>query len=118
MCYEYANDHNQEDGHEKEWRRGEMTDENTKDLTDSEKLNLILAELADLRQWRAKVDAFIDDCSRDTRPKLDLIIKELSDAREEIRDVAPRLDRIESRLEGWRWTLWTFAPLNAAWGTE
>jgi len=76
-----------------------MTDENTKDLTDSEKLNLILAEVADLRQWRAKVDAFIDDRSRDTRPKLDLIIKELSDAREEIRDVVTRLDRIESRLE-------------------
>ncbi len=76
-----------------------MTDENTKDLTDSEKLNLILAEVADLRQWRAKVDAFIDDRSRDTRPKLDLIIKELSDAREEIRDMVTRLDRIESRLE-------------------
>jgi hypothetical protein len=76
-----------------------MTEENTKDLTDSEKLNLILAELADLREWRAKVDAFIDDRSRDTRPKLDLIIKELSDAREEIRDVVTRLDRIESRLE-------------------
>jgi predicted nuclease with TOPRIM domain len=76
-----------------------MTEENTKDLTDSEKLNLILAELADLRQWRAKVDAFIDDRSQDTRPKLDLIIKELSDLREEIRDIVTRLDRIESRFE-------------------
>lgn len=83
-----------------------MTEENTKDLTDSEKLNLILAdlasvksELADLREWRAKVDAFIDDRSRDTHPKLDLIIKELSDAREEIRDIVTRLDRIESRFE-------------------
>ncbi len=76
-----------------------MSEENTKDLTDSEKLNLILSELADLRAWRAKVDAFIDDRARDTRPKLDLIIKELSDAREEIRDMVTRLDRIEARLE-------------------
>src|SRR5262249_38405806 len=76
-----------------------MTDDPPKDLTDSEKLNRILAELADLKSWRAKVDASQEDRTKETRPKLDLIIKELFDAREEIKGVVTRLDSSESRLK-------------------
>lgn len=72
-----------------------MTDEVTKDLTDSEKLNLILAELADLRTWRAKVDAFMEDRSRDTRPKLEMLHKEIADTRTEARE---RFDQVDVRL--------------------
>ncbi|MGH9838041.1 MAG: hypothetical protein ACREEM_04580 [Blastocatellia bacterium] len=69
-----------------------MTEDITKDLTDSEKLNLILAELADLREWRAKVDAFMEERSRDTRPLLDLIHKEIADTRIELREGQARLE--------------------------
>lgn len=58
-----------------------MTDDITKDLSDSDKLNLILAELSSLREWRAKVDAFIEDRSRDTKPLLGEILKEVSQVR-------------------------------------
>lgn len=61
-------------------------EEITKDLTDSEKLNLILADLADMKIWRAKVDAFIEDRSRDTQPMLGKIHKEIADTRFEMRE--------------------------------
>ncbi len=73
-----------------------MSDDPTNDLSDSEKLDLILSELSDLRTWRVKVDAFIEDRGRDTRPKLELIHKELADARLEFRG---RLEKIESKLD-------------------
>lgn len=72
-----------------------MNEENTRDLTDSEKLNLILAELADLRGWRVKVDAFIEDRSRDTKPILNQIHKEIADTRLEMRE---RFEQVEERL--------------------
>jgi hypothetical protein len=61
-------------------------EENTKDFSDSEKLNLILAELADMKAWRVKVDAFIEDRSRDTQPMLGKIHKEIADTRHEMRE--------------------------------
>lgn len=69
-----------------------MTEDPTKELTPDEMLRMILERLA-------RLESQAEDRSRETRPKLDLIIKELSDAREEIRDVVARLDRIESRFE-------------------
>jgi len=76
-----------------------MTEENTKDLTADEKLDLILSELSDMREWRAgvdvrlaKVEAFVDDRSRDTRPMLDLIHKEIADTRIEMREGQARLE--------------------------
>lgn len=72
-----------------------MAEDITKDLTDGEKLNLILAELAELRAWRAKVDAFIEGRSRDTRPKLEMIHKEIVDTRLEARE---RFDQAEVRM--------------------
>lgn len=86
-------------------------EEHTKDLTADEKLNLILSELADLREWRQKVDEFIDDRSRDTRPKLNLIHKELADAREEIRDVKDRVARVDRKFDV---VLSDFTELRAA----
>lgn len=76
-----------------------MTEDNTKDLTADEMLRALLADMRDVKDRLGKLESQAEDRSRETRPKLDLIIKELSDAREEIRDVAARLDRIESRFE-------------------
>lgn len=70
-----------------------MTEENTKGLTTDEKLDLILAELVDLRNWRTKVEAFIDDRSRDTRPKLELIHKEVADIRTEFGERLVAIER-------------------------
>jgi hypothetical protein len=78
-----------------------MTDENadTADLTMNEKLDRILSELADLKVWRAGVDALLEDRTRETRPKLDLIIKELSDLRGEMTEVRRDLRSVDRKLE-------------------
>jgi len=75
-----------------------MTDNPTKDLTDSEKLNLILAKLGDLDARLIALESVAEDRARETRPKLDLIIAELADLREGQKDAARRLDRIEAQL--------------------
>jgi hypothetical protein len=77
-----------------------MTDENanTADLTVDEKLNQILSKLGDLDTRLASLEAVAADRSKETRPKLDLIIAELADVREGQKDAAKRLDRIESQL--------------------
>jgi hypothetical protein len=79
-------------------QRGEpMTEDlNTKDLNDSEKLNLILAELASLRQWRMRADTFIEDRSRDTSPMLERIHKEIADTRFEMNE---HFQQVEGRLD-------------------
>src|SRR5262245_26065015 len=78
-----------------------MTDENaiTADLTIDEKLDRILAELADLKTWRGQVDAQREDRAKETRPKLDLLIAEMAATREDVKAGLQRLDRIEARLE-------------------
>ena len=83
-----------------------MSKENTRDLTDSEKLNLIIAELADMRawrtsvdDWRAKVGAFIDDRSRDTRPMLNKIHREIAETRTDISEIKDRLRRVERKFD-------------------
>lgn len=47
-----------------------MTDEPTKDLSDSEKLDLILADLADVKKRLGAQEATAEDRSRDTKPLL------------------------------------------------
>ncbi|MDX2044832.1 MAG: hypothetical protein SF097_26710 [Acidobacteriota bacterium] len=74
-------------------------EEITKDLTDSEKLNLILAELADFKIWRTKVDAFIEDRSRDTQPMLGKIHKEIADTRFEMREKFEQVDARFNKME-------------------
>lgn len=61
-------------------------EEITKDLTDSEKLNLILADLADLKGRVIKLESFAEDRSRDTQPMLGKIHKEIADTRFEMRE--------------------------------
>lgn len=78
-------------------------EDNTKDLSDSEKLNLILAELADSRvwrtnmdAWRAEVSAFIEERSRETKPLLGQIQKEIIETRIEMRE---RFEKVDERFE-------------------
>jgi hypothetical protein len=70
-----------------------MTDENTKDLTTDEKLDLILAELADLREWRVKVDSFIEDHLPDTRPLHERTVKEMIETRELLLERSAAIER-------------------------
>jgi septal ring factor EnvC (AmiA/AmiB activator) len=76
-----------------------MNGENSKDLTDSEKLDLILAELADLRTRVVKLEFFAEDRSRDTRPMLDRIHKEIADTHIEVKEVKDRVIRMERKLD-------------------
>lgn len=55
------------------------TEDITKDLTDSDKLNMLLTQMAAFQTWQTKVDAFIDDRARDTKPLLGQILKEVQD---------------------------------------
>ena len=71
-------------------------EEITKDLTDSENLTLILSELADMKIGRTKVDAFIEDRSRDTQPMLGKIHKEIADTRYEMRE---KFEQVDKRFE-------------------
>ena len=54
-----------------------MSEENTKDLTVDEKFDLLLAEMANVQMQLAKLEAFAEDRSRDTRQMLDKIHKTL-----------------------------------------
>src|SRR5215468_393003 len=74
-------------------------DANTADLTIDEKLDQVLRKLGDMDGRLAKLEAAAADRARETRPKLDLIIAEVADLREGQKDLAKRLDRIDSRLE-------------------
>lgn len=78
-----------------------MTNENadTADLTMNEKLDRILAEMADMKAWRVRVDVLLEDRTRETRPKLDLIIKELADLREEMVEVRRDLRAVDRKLQ-------------------
>ena len=83
-----------------------MNEENTKNLTTDEKLDLLLAEsvfvrteLASQGARLAKVEAFIEDRSRDTRPMLDKIYKEVADTRIELKEVRDRVVRIDRKFD-------------------
>ena len=70
-----------------------MSEDETKQLTDRQLLELILARLQ-------KVEAFVDDRSRDTRPLLDRLHKKTAELLLDVRDVKHRLDNIETILRG------------------
>lgn len=80
-----------------------MSEEKTKDLTTNEKLDLILAELtfmkSDFSARLAKLEAFAEDKSRDTRPMLDRIHKEVADTRAEMVEVRSELMRLNRKWE-------------------
>lgn len=80
-----------------------MSDERTKDLTTDEKLDLVLAELAfmkaDFGARLARLEAFAEDKSRDTRPMLDRIHKEVADVMVEIVEARSELMRLDRKWE-------------------
>lgn len=83
-----------------------MNDENTKDLTMNEKLDMVLAELGLVRSELAaaqtklvRVEAFVEDRSRDTRPMLDKIYIEVADLRIEMKDTKDRVVRIDRKFD-------------------
>lgn len=77
-----------------------MTEDPTKDLTDGEKLNLILFELRELKTTAGALDARLTALEAQgvniTRPLLDQIIKEVIETREMLTE---RMDRMEGRLQ-------------------
>ncbi len=80
-----------------------MSEDPTKNLTTDEKLDLIISDLADVKARLGKVEAFVEDHQRDTRPLLNLIHKELADTRVEMRaeftEVKGRLMDLERKFE-------------------
>jgi hypothetical protein len=76
----------------------DLTENLIKELTDSQKLNLILTDLADIKARLVKVEAFIDDKSRDTNPMLERIYKEVAEQTRSIREIRNELKLIHERL--------------------
>lgn len=76
-----------------------MSEENTKDLTQDEKLDLLISEMQRANLRLAVLETFVEDRSRDTRPKLDLIHKELDDARQELREIKDRVSRLDRKFD-------------------
>jgi hypothetical protein len=86
---------------------GDSTAELTKDMSDSEKLAFIVAELIANREWQAdmsarmtKVETFVEERSRETRPILELILKEVSDLSQSVKEI--RTDLKLLREEMWK----------------
>lgn len=92
----------------------DRTAELTKDMSDSEKLAFIVAELIANREWQmevrawqadmsarmAKVETFVEERSRETRPILELILKEVADLSQSVREI--RTDLKLLREEMWK----------------
>ncbi|MGH9754947.1 MAG: hypothetical protein ACREA2_19390 [Blastocatellia bacterium] len=73
-----------------------MTDENanTADLTMDEKLDRILAKLAEVETRLSALEVEAKDRARETRPKLDLLIAEMAATREDVKTALARLDTL------------------------
>ncbi len=87
-----------------------MSEEKTKDLTSDEKLDRILTELAfvksdlafvkmDFGARLARLEAFAEDKSPDTRPMLDRIHKAVADLTVEVVEVKSELMRLNRKWE-------------------
>lgn len=81
-----------------------MTDDPTKDLTAVEMLRLLLTDVRDMKGGLGQVETRLgalessaEDRARETRPKLDLIIKTISDLREEMIDMKEQMRLLASR---------------------
>lgn len=75
------------------------TQELTKDLTDSEKLDWLIRFITVMDSRLRKVESFVDDRSRDTRPKLELIHKEIADTRVELAEVNTKVSKLDRKFE-------------------
>jgi hypothetical protein len=83
----------------------DLTEDLTKGLTDSEKLNLLLADMgqiktniADIKARLIKVEAFVEDQSRDTSPILERIYQEVAEQGRSIREIRDELKLIHERI--------------------
>ena len=61
-----------------------MSENTNTNLTSDDKLSRILAELSYMKDRMVKVEAYVDDRSRDTRPLLGQLQKEIADFRVEV----------------------------------
>lgn len=75
-----------------------MTDDNTKELNTGEKIDLILFKVVNIEGRLTALETAAEDRVRETRPKLDLLIKEVTDTRAEMAGINARLDNIEKEL--------------------
>ncbi len=76
-----------------------MSNDPTKDLTTDEMLRALLADMRDVKDRLGKLESVAEDRARETRPKLDLIVKEVSDLREDMREVRKDLRSLHRKLE-------------------
>lgn len=86
----------------------DSTQELTKELSDSEKLAFLVEEAIANRAWQAemrtrleKVKTFLDERSRETRPILELMVKEVADLGQSVKEI--RVDLRVQRNEDWQW---------------
>lgn len=89
------------------------TQELTKEFSDSEKLAFLVEEAIANRAWQAevrtwqvemrsrleRVETFVDERSRETRPMLELIVKEVADLGQSVKEI--RTDLKLLRQEMW-----------------
>ncbi len=77
-----------------------MSEDNlTSDLTTDEMLRALMANMREVKDRLAALESVAEDRVRETRPKLDLIVKEISDLREEMAGVRRDLRSIDRKLE-------------------
>ncbi len=77
-----------------------MSEDNlTSDLTTDEMLRALMANMREVKDRLAALESVAEDRARETRPKLDLIVKEISDLREEMAGVRRDLRSIDRKLE-------------------
>lgn len=84
----------------------DSTQELTKELSDSEKLAFLVEEAIANRAWQAemrsrmeRVETFVDERSRETRPILELIVKEVAELGQSVKEI--RTDLKLLRQEMW-----------------
>lgn len=76
-----------------------MSEDITKDLTTGEKIDLILFKVASIETRLTALESAAEDRTRETRPKLDIIIKEISDLNERMAGVETTLRSIDRKFD-------------------
>jgi len=91
----------------------DRTQELTKELSDSEKLAFLVEEALANRAWQqevsarlAKVESFVEDRSRDTRPMLELIHKEVADLGQSVNHLKQSVRDIRGDIRIFREDAW------------
>lgn len=76
-----------------------MTDDPTKDLTTDEMLRALLADVRSMNDRLSGIESAAEDRTRETRPKLDLIVKAIADLSEDMREVKKDLRSLHRKLD-------------------